>query len=142
MAKLCEVLKKKIELGETRETYRLGWGPNGSESYDVIQAWKLYLQDMYGETVYITLDVTDDASPVIIGLDAKINTTTDKLSPPPTMTMKRLTDRNQRTLKTYISYGVTLKAKLTLLVVSARMSTDILGEATRTQRIRELTLAK
>lgn len=79
----------------------------------MIAAWTLYLQNMYVEPVSIIFDVTNDASPVIIGLDVKKHITTD----------------------------VPLKARLRLLVVPARLSLAMLGEARKPHGIRPITLA-
>lgn len=133
---------RKMSLDEPRAIYSRGWGPNGSDSSDVIAAWSLFMQDMMNQPVEIVFDVTNDESPIIIGMDLKKDTTTDNLTSPPRMIMKRPEDRSIRMLETYMSVTDPLQARLRLLVVPAATTAALIGEARKPERIRPMTLAK
>lgn len=61
-----------MDLSEPRAGHWSGWGPDGSDSSDVIEAWKLYIRDTTDESVEIIIDVTNEGSPIIIDMDVKM----------------------------------------------------------------------
>lgn len=131
-----------MTLDKPKASYRRGWGPNGSDASEVIAAWTLYLQDMNNNPVSIPFDVTNDDSPIVVGMDVKQCTTTNNLCTPPTMTIRRPTDRSPRLLETYMTNDDPLRARLRLLVAPARLSTAMLGDARKPHGMRAITLAK
>lgn len=131
-----------MELDEPRASYRQGWGPNASDSSDVIAAWTLFLQDMNNKSVSMIFDVTNDGSPIVVGMDVKKYTTTDNLSSPPTITMKRPTDHSERKLETYLTVSDPLRARLRLLVIPTPLYMAMLGEARKPKDMRAMTIAK
>lgn len=114
--RLCEILDRDVILDKPRARYRRGWGPAASDSAEIVASWCLYLQDMKQKTVAIIFDVTEDNSPVVIGMDIKKFSKTDNLSNPPHMMIRRPEDKGKRFLETYIKEDDPLKTRLRLLV--------------------------
>lgn len=125
-----------------RASYRQGWGPNGADSSAIVAAWTLYIQDMNNRSVSLTFDVTKDGSPIIIGMDIKKHTTTNNLTHPPTMMIRRPTDRSPRILETYVTSVDPLQTRLRLMVIPTRLSAAMLGEARKPEGMRAMTIAK
>lgn len=94
----------------------------------------------------IVFDVTNDDSPVVVGLDVKQYTITDNMSAPPRIMMKRPSDNATRSLETYLSKENPLRARLRLLIVPTLpptlTSSAMLGKARKPNNLRPLTLAK
>lgn len=135
-------MNREVTLDEPRTVYKRGWGPKSSDASDIIASWTLYMQDMKNKPTAIDFDVTNDASPIILGMDVKKYTLTDNLASPPVMIMNRPSDKGVRTMETCLSTGDPLKARLRLLVIPTMRTSALIGNARRPMHIRPMTLAK
>lgn len=142
IVKLCDVLNREVELDEPKALYQRGWGPAASDAASVIAAWRLHMQDVNRKPVVIVFDVTNDNSPIVIGMDIKRFTTTNNLSKPTFMYMRRPGDRGSRCLQTYLSGDGPLTTRLRLLVAPTGLSLALMGGARKPEPIRPMTLAK
>lgn len=142
VVKLCDILNREVHLEDARAKYSRGWGPNSSDASCIVASWTLHMQDMDGKSVEINFDITNDESPVIIGMDLKRYSVTDNLSSPPQLTIKRPMDKEARRMETYMTVNEPLKARLRLLVVPVIRSSALIGEARKPAQMRPMTLAK
>lgn len=78
----CELSGMSSKLLPAKYAYKRGWGPTGAPGSPVIAAWELMVQYMDEKPVEICFDVTQDDSPIILGMDVKrFSITTNVESP-------------------------------------------------------------
>lgn len=139
---LCRIQNLELDLHRPRTRYNRRWGPNGTNSSDVIASCTFYLQYINREPVTKILYFTNDDSLAIVGMDIKQHTITDNLATPPRMKLRKPTKDGVRILETYMVKNDPLRTRLRLLVVPTALSSALFGEARRPANMRPLTLAK
>lgn len=140
--KLCEILQRDVNLDAPKAQYSRGWGPNSTDPSTIIAAWTMLFQDMDNKAVAITFDVTDDDSPIIVGMDIKMHTITDNIANPPRILMKRPTDNEMRRMETYMNEKSPLNTRLRLLIAPVLTTSALIGGSRRPIGTRPMTLAK
>lgn len=140
---LCDIIGREVHLDPPHAEYSRGWGPNAADTARVIASWTLMMQDMNDQTTSIRFDVTDDESPITIGMDVKLYSITDNIASPSQIVIKRPHDSAPRILETYASGRTRLDTRLRLLVAPIPpVSRSMLGKTPLPQSMRALTLAK
>lgn len=69
------------------------------------------IQYLNGHPTFLTFDLFDDASPLIIEVEKSLYESTDFLAHPPVLTFRRPTDNGTRRLPIYISSSVPIRAR-------------------------------
>lgn len=98
---LSAALGISFEVDPPRHIYARGWGFDCLNSHPVVCSWSIIVQDLNDRPIEITFDLFDDSSPLVIGLDLKQYTTTDNFNF--RLIIKRPTDKEERTLRTYMT---------------------------------------
>lgn len=143
IVELCNILRRNVSLDPPHASYIRGWGPNGADEARVIASWSITVQDMNNQPTVLRFDVTDDESPITIGMDMKKFSITVNLSSPTTIKLRRSFDQCPRILKTYMSGKCALTARLRLLLAPVTPVTiGLLGKTPPLQPLRAVTLAK
>lgn len=75
------------------------------------------LQDIDNRTTFLTLDLFDDGSPLIVGLKVGRYASTEFLSQPPIVTCKRPTDNETRRMRIYVSSPDPIRARAYIYVL-------------------------
>lgn len=141
--RLCDIIGRPVKIEKARSDYRRGWGPYGSDSMPIIGLWSITIQDINDKPTTLDFDVTDDDSPITVGMDVQRYCVTDNLSTPRRVVMKRPRDTDRRTLNTYISGFSPLEHRLRLEITPIPCATNaLIGHARRRPDIRPATLAK
>lgn len=99
-----------LSLDTPRMIYMRGWGSKGLCTSPVLFSLTLLIKYLNGHLTFLTFDLFDDASPLIIGLDLSRYASTEFLAHPPVLTFGRPTDIGPRRLPIYISSNVPLRA--------------------------------
>lgn len=88
----------------------------------VICSWTLALQDMNGHPTFLSFDLFDDNSPLIIGLDVSRYATTDFLSDSPRISFRRPSDNETRIFPIYIrsESSICARAYIDLIFTTSR----------------------
>lgn len=99
---LSHVLRIAFRAERPRRQYNRGWGVKGLDAHPVICAWTLTIQDVNGRPTNLFFDLTDDESPLTIGLDVQQYSQRSYVKPNSSITFMRPNDRHPRTLPVYI----------------------------------------
>lgn len=137
--RLCDILGICLQLDPPEFYYSRGWGCQGLGASPVICCWTIAVQDINGRVTYITFDLFDDDSPLIIGLDLIRYGISDFVSVQLTLTFKRPTDDHMRCLPIYITSPNSVQARAH---VELLFNTSCTLMATGSNFSRPLALAK
>lgn len=132
-----------MELDPPHYNYMRGWGPKAAEATVIVASWTLEMQEMHDKPTWIRFDVTDDKSPIAIGMVVNVYSITDTISTPSRVIINRPHDRQTRSLQTYTSGRTRLEMRQRLLVTPViPTSTSMLCKTPNLQPLRATTLAK
>lgn len=108
-ARLCDVLGIPLDFHPPTAHYCLRWCINGHASLPALCSWTLCTQDLHGRVTHLTVDLFDDDSPLLVGIDvheySAINFTID----PAIILFKEPTEDEQRCFPIYIRGAYRLK---------------------------------
>lgn len=97
---LCDVIERPVVLTEPRNTYTRGRGPQASDAMPIIAGWSITIRDMNNRPITIDFDVTNDNSPITIGIDIQWFCITDNISKPSRLILNHPRDTKPRILHT------------------------------------------
>lgn len=69
-------------INPAKAAYQRGWGPNEEAATPIIASCDLVTQDMVGQPVLLSSDVTPDYSPIIFGMDVNHYAITNNIARP------------------------------------------------------------
>lgn len=139
---LCDAIGIPLTLDPPRDVYQRGWGPTASNAVLITSSWTLTIQDMHDKAVSLTFDLSEDDSPLVIGLDAKRHSITDNLSTPARLILNRPKDKGPRSLPCYFDNSDRLRQRLRALVVPSVPIISALAATAAWPNLRISTLAK
>lgn len=116
-ARICELMGPALNLNQAPFHYERGWGCEGLYARPVQCSWKLTIQDLRAQNLSLWIDLFNDKSPPILGLDVKRHARTDLIESPIKRTLCRPSDISPPVLSIYIRHTPSLNMRARLNVI-------------------------
>lgn len=118
-------------------------GPNTIDSVTIMVSWTITIQDDKDVPVSLKFDITDDNSPITVGVDLKMNIITNTFSRPKIIRFNRQNDNQMLKITIYKSGNTKLTIRLRLLISPVIPTTvGLLGNILPLASKRPITLVK
>lgn len=140
---LRDVLGYKLFAEKPRDKYERGWGVDCLGAKEIMCSWTLSIQDINNNVTHLTFDLTDDDSPLTIGMDVKLYYVTDNLSSQSNLRFNRPFDNGPRIFYTYVTGDDKFNRRLRLAITPIIPIVPSLLDNTEPQKQQRMnTLAK
>lgn len=102
---------------KAKRRYQRGWGHQGLGLQRVVCSWTVSFQDRNGKSTDLHFDLFSDGSPLFIGMDLQQFSSTNFIDGPPTLTIMRPTDTEERVVQLYLSGNSPFDLRKRVLIV-------------------------